>query len=154
MLHNTKGLVIRYLKYSETSVIATIYTELFGMQSYFLNGVRSKKSKIKINALQPLSFLDLVVYHKEKKNLNRIKELKLHPYQSIPNNIYKTSLVLFIAEIIQKSIKEEEKNLSLKKLSAKKKQKACVLTLILGAILFITSSMSRNQIKLEKNLND
>ncbi|MCH7535011.1 MAG: DNA repair protein RecO, partial [Bacteroidetes bacterium] len=113
MLYNTKGLVIKYIKYSETSIIATIYTEIFGMQSYFLNGVRSKKSKIKINALQPLSCLDLVVYHKENKNLNRIKELILHPYQSIPNNVYKTSMVFFIAEIIQKSVKEEEHNIDL-----------------------------------------
>ncbi|NQY68276.1 MAG: DNA repair protein RecO [Flavobacteriales bacterium] len=113
MLYNTRGLAIKYIKYSESSVIATIYTELFGMQSYFINGVRTQKAKIKINALQPLSILDLVVYHKDKKKLNRIKELRLNPFLSIPNSIYKTSLTLFLAEIIQKSIKEEEPNSNL-----------------------------------------
>ena len=57
MLHKTRGIVLHYIKYAETSVIVTIYTESFGRQSYIINGVRSKKAKIKANILQPLFLL-------------------------------------------------------------------------------------------------
>ena len=76
MVHNTKGIVLRVVKYGETSVIVTIYTELFGIQSYIVNGVRttSKKGASKASLFQPAAILDLIVYHNELKNLQRIKE--------------------------------------------------------------------------------
>ncbi|MBS1655487.1 MAG: recombination protein O N-terminal domain-containing protein, partial [Bacteroidetes bacterium] len=63
-LHKTKGIVLRTVKYGETSVIVTIYTELFGIQSYLVNGVRvsSKKGSGKANLFQPSAILDMVVY--------------------------------------------------------------------------------------------
>ena len=69
MIHKTKGIVIRVVKYGETSVIVSIYTELFGIQSYIVNGVRtsSKKASGKASQFQPAAILDLVVYHNELK---------------------------------------------------------------------------------------
>ncbi|MBL7720826.1 MAG: recombination protein O N-terminal domain-containing protein, partial [Chitinophagaceae bacterium] len=66
-LHKTKGIVLRTVKYGETSVIVTLFTELFGIQSYLVNGVRasSKKGTGKANMFQPAAILDLVVYHNE-----------------------------------------------------------------------------------------
>ena len=63
MLHKTKGIVISFVKYRETSIIVKIYTEAFGIQTYIENGVRSAKGKNKIALFQPLTLLDLVVYH-------------------------------------------------------------------------------------------
>ncbi|MFT3936946.1 MAG: recombination protein O N-terminal domain-containing protein [Chitinophagaceae bacterium] len=59
-IHHTKGIVLRTVKYGETSVIASIYTELFGLQSYLVNGVRtsSKKGPGKASLFQPGSILD------------------------------------------------------------------------------------------------
>jgi len=114
MIYNTRGIVLHHLKYSETSVIAKIYTELFGLQSYLINGVRSKKATIKANILQPLSLVDMVVYHKEKSRLQRIREVSGNPpFSSIPYDIAKSSIALFIAEILYKSIREEEANTNL-----------------------------------------
>ena len=108
MLHKTRGIVFRFTKYGETSIIVTIFTDLFGLQSYIVNGVRSKSAKNKIALYQPLTLLDLVVYHREHANINRIKEVKcLHPYQSIPVDIKKASLAMFINEVINKTVKEE-----------------------------------------------
>ena len=57
---------------------------------------------------QPLTLLDLVVYHRENANINRIKEVKcLYPYQSIHLDIRKSGVALFINEIVNKTIKEE-----------------------------------------------
>jgi DNA repair protein RecO (recombination protein O) len=108
MLHKTRGIVFRFTKYGETSIIVTLFTELFGLQSYIVNGVRSKSGKNKIALYQPLTLLDLVVYHREHANLNRIKEVKcLYPYQSIPTDFKKSALALFIIEVINKTVKEE-----------------------------------------------
>ena len=85
MLHRTRGIVLSYIKYKETSIIVRIFTEAFGMQSYIVNSVRSAKSRGKMALYQPLSLLDLVVYHKSGKDLQRISETKFsYAYSSIP----------------------------------------------------------------------
>jgi DNA repair protein RecO (recombination protein O) len=43
MTHKTKGIVLRNIKYGETSLVVNIFTELFGIQTYLVNGVRSSK---------------------------------------------------------------------------------------------------------------
>lgn len=108
MLHKTRGIVFRFVKYGETSIIVSVFTELFGLQSYIVNGIRSKSAKNRIALFQPLTLLDLVVYHREHANINRIKEVKcLYPYQSIPININKSTMAMFIAEMLNKTVKEE-----------------------------------------------
>lgn len=108
MLHKTRGIVFRFTKYGETSIIVTLFTELFGLQSYIVNGVRTKSGKNKIALYQPLTLLDLVVYHREHANINRIKEVKcLYPYQTISTDIKKSALAMFIIEVLNKTVKEE-----------------------------------------------
>lgn len=108
MLHKTRGIVFRFVKYGETSIIVSVFTELFGLQSYIVNGIRSKSAKNRIALYQPLTLLDLVVYHREHANINRIKEVKcLYPYQSIPTTINKSTMAMFITEILNKTVKEE-----------------------------------------------
>jgi DNA repair protein RecO (recombination protein O) len=115
MLHQTKGIVLRSIKYSDTSLIVTIYTELFGIQSYMVNGVRTdRKSSSKANIYQPTTLLDLIVYHQPNKNLQRIKEAKLlHLYQTLNFSMVKNSIAIFISELISKSISEQETNADL-----------------------------------------
>lgn len=116
MIHKTKGIVLRTVKYGETSVIVTIYTELFGLQSYIINGVRksSKKGPGKANLFQPASLLDLVVYHNELHNLQRIKEFKWsYLYETVLFDIRKNAVALYMIELLQKTIKQPESNAEL-----------------------------------------
>ena len=114
MLYKTRGIVLHHIKYSETSVIVTIYTESFGRQSYIINGVRSKKAKIKANILQPLFLLDMEVYHKTKRDLQRVKEIQnAFIFSTLPYDIRKSTLAIFIAEILYKTIQEQESNTEL-----------------------------------------
>jgi DNA repair protein RecO (recombination protein O) len=111
--HKTKGIVIKTVRYGETSIIAGIYTELFGLQSYLVNGVRvmSKKGSGRANLLQPPAILDLVVYHNDLKNLQRIKEFKWgHVYSQLFFNVFKNSVALFMVELLQRSLKQPEPN--------------------------------------------
>src|SRR5882672_9774756 len=98
MTHKTKGIVLRTVKYGETSVIVAVYTELFGIQSYLVNGVRisSKKSPGKSALFQPSAILDLVVYHNDLKNLQRIKEYKWGwLYRTIFSDVFSNAVALF-----------------------------------------------------------
>lgn len=114
MLFKTKGIVLSFIKYKESSIIAKIYTEEFGLQSYIVNGVRSKNSKTRIALFQPLTFLEMVVYHKHSGGLQRISEIKcIYPFQSISIEIHKSAIALFIAEILSKTLKEDYPNPSL-----------------------------------------
>ena len=112
MLHKTRGIVVNYIRYRENSVIVKIYTEAFGLQSYIVNGVRSSKAKTnRIALFQPLTLLDLVVYHRQDHTLHRISEAKCrYPFRSLPFEIGKSSIAIFISEIMYKTLREEENN--------------------------------------------
>lgn len=106
MLYKTRGIVFKSTDYSESSVVVQIFTEKFGLQSYLINGVKRPKAKIKQNILQPLYLLDLVVYNKPSANIQRVSEIKpAHIFQTVPYDIRKSSIVLFLNEVLYKSVK-------------------------------------------------
>lgn len=108
MLHKTSGIVLHTTKYSETSLIVKIITPDLGLKSYMVSGVRSKKSKFKANLFQHMALVDLVVSNNDKTGLQRISEITvLYPYTDIPYNIIKSSIVLFLNEVVYKAIKEQ-----------------------------------------------
>ena len=76
MIDKTKGLVLSYIKYGDSSIICKIFTDSFGLQSYIINGIRNSKFK-NIALYQPLNILNMVVYHKNSSGIQRIKEAKL-----------------------------------------------------------------------------
>lgn len=115
MTHKTKGIVLRNIKYGETSLVVTIFTEMFGIQTYMVNGVRSsKKSASKANHFQPTAILDLVVYHSENKTIQRIKEFSWAIlYSNLLSHVVNNSIASFMAELIQKCLKQPEPNADL-----------------------------------------
>ncbi|RYY54789.1 MAG: DNA repair protein RecO [Chitinophagaceae bacterium] len=112
-LHHTKGIVLRTVKYGETSVIVTMFTELFGIQSYLVNGVRtsSKKGSGKANLFQPAALLDMVVYHNEQRQLHRIREFRwAYLYHTVFSDIRKNAVAVFMVELLTKCLKQPEAN--------------------------------------------
>ena len=106
MLHTTA--------YSETSVIAKIFTRQLGVRSYILKGVRKGGSRTKQNLLQPLSYLDLVVYNNPKTQINYLKEIAPHrdaahsPSAESLNDMSRHALRFFMTELLYKTLREEE----------------------------------------------
>ena len=115
MIFKTEGIVLNYVKFRETSIIVKIYTKTFGLKTYIVNSVRSAKSKTnKIAYYQALTLLDLVIYNRANKDINRISEVKiLHPYRSIPFDHKKNLIGIFLSEILAKLLKEEEEDIPL-----------------------------------------
>ena len=113
VLHTTKAVILRTVKYGETSLIVSAYTELYGLQSYIVQGVRtsSKKGAGKANYFQPGSMLELIVYHHDLKNLQRIKEFKWsYLYEQLFADVIKNSVLLYMVELLQKCVKQPENN--------------------------------------------
>ena len=112
MIHKTKGIVLKSIRYGETSLVVTIFTELFGVQTYMVNGVRTnKKSGSKAALFQPSSILDMEVYHNDQKAMHRIKECSWSfLYKNILSDVVKNSIALFMVELLQKMLKQPEQN--------------------------------------------
>lgn len=112
MLVKTKAIVLSTLKYQEKSLIVKCFTESDGLKSYFVQSAfSSRKSSQKIAYFQPLTILEIEANHKNKGTLEHFKEIKLATsFHSINTNIFKSTIVMFLSEIIHNSIHEEEKN--------------------------------------------
>ena len=111
----TKAIVLSSLKFQETSLIVKCFTQSDGVKSYLIRSAfGSKSSKVggaKIAYFQPMTLLEIDAIHKNKGTLEQVKEVKIYwPYQTIPTDIVKSSILLFLAEMLQHAIHEEEEN--------------------------------------------
>jgi len=114
MLCKTKGIVLQSINYSDSSVIAQIYTELFGRQSYWLGGKGTKSKHARFSLLQPMFLVEIELDHNPKKELQRIREISIaEPLTSIPYYTVKSTMALFLTEVINKCLREIEANQNL-----------------------------------------
>ena len=110
MLHNTKGIVLRVTKYGDTSIITSIYTELFGLQQYIVKGVRtsSKKGATKSVFYQPAAILELEAYHSPLKAMQILKDANWnYVYQEVYANVVRNAVATYIVEILQQVLQPE-----------------------------------------------
>ena len=115
MLVKTRAIIIHSIRYREADLIVKAYTKSSGLKSYLVRGVlKSKKGKLRASMFQPLTILDLEANHKDKGTLENIREAKVNPaYQTLTGNIYKSSIAMFLAEVLHQAIQEEEQNQAL-----------------------------------------
>jgi DNA repair protein RecO (recombination protein O) len=111
MYHKSKGIVLQTVKYGETSAIAKIYTEQLGLLSFMVYGYRSSKSTKKAAMLQQGTLLEIDFIHQANKHIHQIKEIRrAHTYQSIPFDMRKSSVMLFLIELISRCVIENQIN--------------------------------------------
>lgn len=113
-MHQSRAIVLRQIKYSETSLILKIYTEKEGLLSFIAKGVRGKKGKLRSAQFQALNLIDLSYREARKSQLRQINDLKvIEPFIDLPFNPIKRTIAIFMAELIQNAIKEQEPNAKL-----------------------------------------
>lgn len=112
MLINTNAIVLSKLKYGDNDLIVKCYAEEQGIVNFLLRGVlKSKKGYSKAAHFQLLSQLQLVIVYNSNRSLHTIKEAKLkHLYTSLHTNIFKSAIVMFLAEVLSSILNEEEQN--------------------------------------------
>ncbi len=111
--HTTKAIVLRTVVFGDTSIIVSALTEMFGIQSYLIKGVRTatKKQSAKASYFQPGSILDMTVYHHPTKQLNFVKDFRFaYLYQNVFSNVIKNSVALYCVEVMTKCLKQPDDN--------------------------------------------
>ena len=111
MIEKTRGIVLHQLKYTDSGIVVHLYTLKFGRQSFLIKGMRNKKAG-KHNALfQPLFILDLEFYYRESRSMQVIKEFSVsYSPADIFTNIKKTSVAIFLGEVLTSVLREETPN--------------------------------------------
>ena len=114
MKYKSRAIALSYLKQGESSIIAKIFTEEKGLQSFFVKGVRAKKAKKKLGLFQPLQLLNINATHITKNSLQYISEISIkHNQVSDGIDMKKNFISIFVAEVISKVLLETEKDKAL-----------------------------------------
>ena len=104
MIQKTEGIVLRFHKYSDNKRIVNIYTRSSGKKSFTVYH-SAKSKKVKVNLFQPFFILNLEFNEKNSRKIGYIKEAAISiPFQSIPYEPEKTTIVFFLTEILSKII--------------------------------------------------
>lgn len=115
MIVSTKAIVISKIKYKDNDLIVKCYTQEFGVISYLVRNVlKTKKGKFKPAYFQPLILLEVEADHKENRSLQYLRDIKLNiHYNSLHTNVIKSTIVMFLSEVLSGILIEEEENKSL-----------------------------------------
>ena len=111
MIEKTLGIVLRQIKYGETGLIVHLYTRRWGRIALMVPGARTSSKNRKAYLFQPLTILDLDIYFKPSREMQNLKEVKNHhPFIHISGDPVKSSVAIFLAEILNRALREEEPN--------------------------------------------
>lgn len=110
MLEKTRGIVLKSLKYSETSLITRVFTERFGLLAFLVPGARKSKQG-KGNLLQPGQLLEIDLYYREGRNFQRFREFKVAYIPArIHGDVRRFSVLTFLVEFACRLVTENEEN--------------------------------------------
>ncbi len=111
MLITTKAILIHHVRYSDHSLIAHLYTRDYGRLPVMVKGVSSRRASTRLNYFQPLGIFNAELYYYEKRELHNMKEMSLaYVPQMIHSDIHRTTMAVFISEILHNVIREEDAN--------------------------------------------
>jgi len=111
LISNTRAIVLNHLRYGDSSLIVNLYTETMGRQTVFVKGAFSKKSAVRASFFQPLYLVEIDLHHRSNRQMQRISNIQMYyPFQTISFDPVKSCIALFIAEILYKTLREEETN--------------------------------------------
>jgi len=114
MLHKTRGIVLHSFTYNEKYAITQIYTEEFGKVPYLTAKSKGRLTKAPKSLFHTLSVLELEVEHKNLRDIQRIKEAKVHlPLSSILFDPVKSMVSIFLSEFISLATKDIQPNKNL-----------------------------------------
>jgi len=111
MLARTKAILLHNVRYSDSSLIAHFYTQEYGRLSVMVKGISSRRGSARFNYFQPLNILNLELYYYENRELHNLKEMSLaYVPQRIYGDIHRSTVAMFISEILNNIIREQDVN--------------------------------------------
>ena len=104
-----EGIVLQKIDYSESSLIIKALTREQGVQSFIFQGAKRKNKRG--NLISPLSILSIEYYQRSDSQLAKISSVEpALVYRSIPFDPYKSGILFFMTEVLNKVVKEKESN--------------------------------------------
>jgi DNA repair protein RecO (recombination protein O) len=111
MIQKTRGIVLHQAKYTDSGIIVHVYTHNHGRMSFIVKGARNKKAGRHTIFFQPMFILDLVIYYKESRSMQTIREFSVsYTPSDIHSNIKKSSVAIFLGEVLYSVLREESAN--------------------------------------------
>ena len=110
--YKARGIVLNSVKYGDKALIVQMLTDTLGRQSYIVQGVGSGKGRgSKMALFQPMFALQFEGIISDKSELHRLKDTQSGiVLQSMPYDIRKSTIALFMAEVLYRLIGESETN--------------------------------------------
>ncbi len=109
--YKAHGIVLHTVRYGEKSVVAYLLTDTLGRQTYLVGGAGGKGRGSKTSLLQPMFPLDIEGLESPRSQMHRFREVSLSfPLRSMPFDVRKTTIAMFMAEVIYRLVKESEPN--------------------------------------------
>ncbi|MCU0362041.1 MAG: DNA repair protein RecO [Bacteroidales bacterium] len=108
MLEKTRAIVLHQVKYTDSGIIAQLYTRKFGRQSFIVRGLRNKKAGKHSILFQPMFILDLEMYYRHTREVQSLKEFAVAftPY-NVFTDIRKSCVAIFLGEVLTSVLREE-----------------------------------------------
>jgi len=108
MLEKTRGIILHQIKYTDSGIVARLYTRKFGRQTFLIRGMRNRKAGKHNILFQPMFILDLEMQYKAAREMQVLKEFSVSysPYD-IHSNIKKSCVAIFLGEVLTSVLKEE-----------------------------------------------
>ncbi len=111
MITKTRGIVLRSVRFGESSLIVDVLTKSSGRVSFMVHIPKTSRGKIKKQYFQPMTLLDFEYDFRQRSNLQRIKDVRVSlPYSSIPIDPAKSCISLFLSEFIYYATRNEQEN--------------------------------------------
>jgi DNA repair protein RecO (recombination protein O) len=111
MQETLRGIVLRTVKYGDTSMVVDLFTESHGRQSFMASTARAKRSVRSKSFWQPLSMVEFSAEMRPVGGLPRPSDVRTYyNYTDLPFSPVKSTLALFLAEFLSAALREEKEN--------------------------------------------
>ena len=112
MNEKTQGFVLQSIRYGDTSLIVKIFTLENGLQTFMVKGVRGKTSRNRAAFFQPMTFLGFVQKNNPRSSeISYLSDVEVdYPYQTIPNVMNKSAILMYVAELLSHALTQQERN--------------------------------------------
>jgi DNA repair protein RecO (recombination protein O) len=107
-----QGIVLQSIRYGDTSLIVKVFTRSLGLRSYMVKGAFNHNAKSRAALFQNLHLINFVETGKpNKSSLGYMKDVQLSTvYQSIPFEMHKSAILMYVSELLSKTLTEQEQN--------------------------------------------
>lgn len=110
--YKARGVVLHTLKYGDSSMVVYLLTDVGGRRSYMVQGVRSTRGRgSKLALFQPMFAVEFEGLESPRRQMDSFREIRSGAVlRSVPFDVRKSTIALFMAEVLYRLVRESEPN--------------------------------------------